>query len=85
MPDMGRIESKDHPMRAAWEAYQATEDFKNTKHWAMKISPMARAGDPNADAILSYELMPREQRERHVQGSLWACFMAGWTAAKEQK
>lgn len=24
----------DHPMRAAWEAYKQTEDYRNTLRWA---------------------------------------------------
>lgn len=76
---------KGDPLRIAWEAHQATEDFKNTKHWAMMIAPMVQVGDPDGDAKRSYDLMPREQRERHVMGSLWACFVAGWTAANSRR
>lgn len=46
---------KDHPLSVAWEKYKATDDFANTKKWA--IHP------------------------EHVDGSLWAAFMAGFQAA----
>ena len=44
----------DHPVLIAWKAYQAPEDYANTKRWA-------------CDA-------------RHVDGSLWAAFVRGWSA-----
>ena len=76
----------DHPMMIAWKAYMATDDYKNSKHWAMTIAPMLQHGDPDADRK-RYSLMPVEQRERHVEGSLWAAFIEGWMrspAGKEQ-
>jgi hypothetical protein len=30
-------------------------------------------------------LMPHWQRQRHVEGSLWAAFMAGYRAANKEK
>lgn len=46
---------EDHPLMIAWSAYKATEDFANTRKWALY--------------------------EAHVEGSLWAAFMAGFNAA----
>jgi hypothetical protein len=74
----------DHPMMLAWEAYKETEAFKNSKHWAMTVAPMIQVGDPDAERK-RYELMPAEQRSRHVDGSLWAAFVQGWTAALTSK
>lgn len=46
---------KHHPMRIAWERYQASSDYQNTKKWAA--------------------------HKEHVDGSLWASFVAGWQSA----
>jgi len=71
----------EHPLRKAWEAYRATFAFQNSKGWALQISPMVQAGARDAERQRRFEIMPLEQRERHVEGSLWAAFMAGYTAA----
>lgn len=71
---------KDSELSKAWEAYRDTEDYRNSKHWAMTIAPMIQVGDPDADRK-RYSLMPVDQRERHIEGSLWAAFMAGFGAA----
>ena len=63
----------------AWKKYQKTEDFKNTKHWALVITPFTQVGS-EAHARRDYEIMSFEQRERHIMGSLWACFMEGFKA-----
>jgi hypothetical protein len=65
----------DDPLMIAWKAYIATADFKNSKHWAMRIR--AERTD--------YEIMPFEQREQHVMGSLWAAFAAGFTLSAESE
>ncbi len=72
---------EDHPLRKAWDAYKATWAFENSKGWAMQIAPMVQAGAPDADHWRRFEIMPFEQRERHVEGSLWAAFMEGYRAA----
>jgi hypothetical protein len=54
MTVMAQVPDK-HPLKQAWDAYQNTDDFANTKKWAR---------DPE-----------------HLQGSLWAIFLMGWTAA----
>lgn len=71
---------KDSPLNIAWESYRATEDFANSKHWALEIAPMIQGGSRDAKRQ-RYSLMPIVQRERHVEGSLWAAFMAGFNAA----
>lgn len=53
MPTMTAV-PEDHPLMIAWKTYQATDDFANTKKWAM--------------------------HHEHVQGTLWAAFMAGFQA-----
>jgi hypothetical protein len=72
---------KSDPRSMAWEAYKATENYRNSKHWALAVQPMIQVGDPDADRR-RYSLMPIEQREQHVEGSLWAAFIAGFAAAK---
>lgn len=68
---------KDSDLTKAWVAYQETEAYRNSKHWALVIAPMVQFGSPSA----VYEIMPLDQRERNVDGSLWAVFMAGFAAA----
>ena len=68
------------PLKKAWDAYQTTEGFKNTKHWALVISPLFQVGS-EAEKTRLYEILPLERREAHIQGSLWAAFMAGFIAA----
>jgi hypothetical protein len=72
----------DSDLMKAWNAYQETEDFKNSKHWAMVIAPFVQVGS-EAEKTRMYEIMSLEQRERHVQGSLWACFVAGYKSRRE--
>jgi hypothetical protein len=74
--------SDDHPLKQAWDAYKATDDYANSKNWAMQISPLVQASDPDAEAKRRFDIMPREQRERHVEGSLWAAFMEGYRSAE---
>jgi len=69
-------------MKIAWDAYQATESFANSKKWALTIAPMIQAGDPDGEMKRACEIMPLEQRDRHVQGSLWAAFVAGFYAGE---
>ena len=71
----------EHPLRQAWDAYKATHAFENSKGWAMQIAPMVQAGDREGERKRRFEIMSLEQRERHVEGSLWAAFMAGFHAA----
>jgi hypothetical protein len=49
--------SNDDPRMIAWEKWKASEDFMNTRKWALK--------------------------EAHVDGSLWAAFLAGWTSSSD--
>lgn len=74
----------------AWTAYQQTEDFANTKGWAMALYTSRQMGQPAKphpdnvadapeDAIINPVTL--EHRERLVMGSLWAAFMAGFGAA----
>lgn len=70
---------KDHPMKKAWDAFKATEEFRNSRRWALTIAPMIQAGDPDAQRK-RLSLMPIEQREQHVDGALWNAFVHGWRA-----
>lgn len=70
----------DSDLMKAWKAHQDTDAYRNSRHWALTIAPMVQAGDPEGERK-RYGLMPVEQRERHIEGSLWAAFLAGWNAA----
>lgn len=80
MADAETPVAKDDPLSIAWEAYRATANYKSAKHWALVIAPLIQAGHPDAER-LRYGLMPIDQRENHVEGSLWAAFLAGYEAA----
>jgi hypothetical protein len=71
---------EDHPLKKAWDAYVKTPEYQNSLHWAMTIEPMIQAGDPDAK-MKRYGLMPVEQRQQHVFGSLWSAFSAGFEAS----
>lgn len=70
----------DSDLMKAWNAYKGSEDYENSKTWAMRIAPFVQHGS-EAQKRQLFEIMPFEQRERHVDGSLWAAFMAGFAAA----
>ena len=69
-------------MRQAFENYKETSEYANSKHWALRVAPMFEVGEDRAAVC---DLMPMEQRSRHVDGSLWAAFVEGWNAAKAEK
>lgn len=65
----------------AWNAYQGTEDFKNTLYWATTENRMRpeRAEELGVDPhtnVASPELLADYRK-----GSLWAAFVAGFAAA----
>ena len=79
---MGNVSAEvplSDPMRQAFEKYKATSEYANSKHWALRVAPMFQVGEDRGAAC---DLMPLEQRSRHVDGSLWAAFVEGWNAAK---
>lgn len=57
MSDTSSPLPKDHPLVVAWEEYRATDEYANTRKWAL--------------------------HEQHVDGSLWAAFMAGWNCVPD--
>lgn len=68
----------DHPMKVAWDAYKQTDEYANSKHWALRIAPIYFDADERRQAE---DLMPHSQREQHVEGSLWVAFCEGYRAA----
>lgn len=83
MSEMMQI-ADDHPVKRAWDKYRETNEFANSKRWALRIAPMVQSG-PMEDRRRKRQcdIMPLEQREMHVEGALWAMFFAGWIAALE--
>jgi hypothetical protein len=75
--------AKDDPRMVAWDAYKASDDYANSRRWALRIAPMIQGGDPDGDRKRECELMPYTQREQHVDGSLWAAFIVGWEAGRD--
>lgn len=74
----------DHPMKKAWNAYIATWGYQNSKGWALQIAPMIQEGSRDGEQRRRFEIMPFDQRERYVEGSLWAAFTAGYEARKAE-
>lgn len=60
----------DDPIMIAWEAYRKTDEAKNSRKWAQKIDIEQ---DTGGVASLTH---------RHLDGALWAVFLAGYTACK---
>lgn len=52
-----RMVDAHEPLMVAWTAYKGTEEYANSRKWAL--------------------------HEKHVDGSLWAAFEAGFAAARE--
>lgn len=72
------------PLAKAWDEYKGSDAFRNSKKWALTIAPMLQAGSPDFEMKRACEIMPFDQRERHVDGSLWSAFVAGYNAALTQ-
>lgn len=68
----------DSPLMKAWNAYQETDDFKNSLIWATaenyRQAGTDRAGEPDKP-------FTDIQREQFAKGSLWAAFMQGFKMA----
>ncbi len=61
----------DDPMRAAWERYKETDEYKNSRKWATELVRT------NRDSVTF--------QARHVDGSMWAAFVEGWKACAQQE
>jgi hypothetical protein len=57
-------------MMIAWKAWQASEDYDNAKRWAQELS--IKSNGPKLAAWTA--------EHPHLEGSLWAAFVAGWNA-----
>jgi hypothetical protein len=66
----------DSELMKAWNAYQETEDFKNSFAWVTVNQRQQQTRTPSgANPVTD------EHRDRWAQGSMWAAFMAGFEAA----
>jgi hypothetical protein len=77
MPVMQQVPA-DSPLMKAWNAYQETDDFKNSLIWAT-AETYAQAGAHRAEE--PDRQFTGIQREQFAKGSLWAAFMQGFLAA----
>lgn len=64
--------SKDDPLMVAWNAYKETTDFDNAKRWAQCVN-ISNTRDDTASLRVQHP---------HLEGSLWAMFVAGWNAGR---
>ena len=65
----------DHPMMAAWNRFQETDEFKNILMWSVATVYPDQDGKPISDL----------NREQHVKGGLWLAFTKGWEVADERR
>lgn len=70
----------DSDLMKAWNAYQASDDFKNSLKWVTieQRKELKPPDDPTANAVTD------ENRDGWAQGSMWAAFLAGFAAAGGQ-
>lgn len=61
----------DHPMMIAWEKYRATPEAANSDKWARTLD----VSEPMQGQIIV--------GHPHVDGALWASFVAGYEAASK--
>lgn len=76
--------AKDDPRMLAWEAYKATEDFANSLYWATTDTMMRQGTAAEHGIDTRANVATSEMKAERAQGSLWAAFIAGWTARGEQ-
>lgn len=71
---------KDSALMKAWEAFQATDEYKNSLDWSTKY---VRRDDPEeleriwASGANAFTYRMKLQA---VEGALWTLFSAGWSA-----
>lgn len=63
----------DDPLMIAWKACQASEDYDNSRRWAETFIIKSNG----------HKLGAMSAEHPHLEGSLWAMFVAGWTARAE--
>jgi len=65
----------DSPLMLAWKAWQQSDDFANSKHWAMEAGKPRPPVPDGANAMDPGKL---------ADGSLWNAFQVGFLAATER-
>jgi hypothetical protein len=76
MPEMMALKADD-PIMIAWNAYKATDDFKNSLMWAT-VTRYTDTGSQHFTHDEPANQISNVQREQHATGSLWAAFVAGF-------
>jgi hypothetical protein len=71
----------DSDLMKAWTAYQETEDFKNSVYWATTETRMRQERAEELNVPANANRATPYMREERAKGSLWAAFMAGFSAA----
>lgn len=62
---------EDDPIMVAWRAYNETDEAKNSRRWAQRM---------NFEQDTSGDIA--KITHPHLDGSLWAVFLAGFSAGK---
>jgi hypothetical protein len=68
----------DSAIMRAWKAYQATEGYENSHHWATRYIPEDDPEEMERVSATGANAFTKEMKIKAVEGSLWAAFMHGW-------
>lgn len=72
---------KDSPLMIAWEAYKATEGYANSYSWITRYIPEDDPQEIERIRQSGANAWTRQNKLQAAEGSMWASFMAGFTAA----
>lgn len=74
----------DSDLMKAWNAYQETDDFKDSLYWASTDTVMRQERAQELGVQPDANVANSIQKEEHVKGALWAAFLRGFEAAGGQ-
>lgn len=71
----------DSDLMKAWNAHKESEEYRNSFYWATtELRMRQECADEHGVPPEANRITP-EIRQRNVEGSLWAAFLAGFSAA----
>lgn len=71
----------DSDLMKAWNAYQETDDFKDSLYWATTETKMRKERAQELNVPPEANIANTVDRERMAKGSMWAAFITGFAAA----
>lgn len=70
----------DSTLMIAWEKYKATDEYKNSLSWATRCIPDDDPAEIERVRASGSNPVTKANKEKYVEGSLWAAFMSGFLA-----